>query len=103
MSEQISSANPEEQLDALRFADSVAKILEANSLGDRISMTPTMVVECAKDATDNRLLLAEVGTRRFYVTLSPALKGRLVGEDGIEDEAVRQHFEVNIIGGTLKK
>lgn len=98
--------NPTEQHDSddtLRFAESVAKILEANGLGDRISLMPTTVVECAKDAGDNRLLLAEVGTRRFYVTLSPALKGRLVGEDGIEDDAVRQHFEVNIIGGTLKK
>jgi hypothetical protein len=49
------------------------------------------------------LLRGDVGTRRFFVTLSPALKGRLVGEDQIEDDAVRQHFGVNIIGETLKK
>jgi hypothetical protein len=98
--------NPETQPsphDPLRFAESVAKILEANGLGDRSSLMPTTVVECAKDANGNRLLQAEVGTRRFYVTLSPALKGRLVGEDRVEDEEVRQHFDVNIIGETLKK
>ena len=103
MSEPLSSTNQDEQQDTLRFAEPVAKILEANGLGDRVSLMPTAVIECAKDASENRLLLAEVGTRRFFITLSPALKGRLVGEDNIEDEAVRQHFEVNIIGGTLKK
>lgn len=103
MSEQVSPTISDDSQDALRFAESIAKILEANGLGDRVSLTPTMVIECAKDAGDNRLLLAEVGTRRFFVTLSPALKGRLVGEDNIEDDAVRQHFEVNVIGGTLKK
>ena len=103
MSEQVSSTISDDPQDSLRFAESVAKILEANGLGDRISLTPTTVIECAKDATENRLLLAEVGTRRFFITLSPALKGRLVGEDNIEDDAVRQHFEVNVIGGTLKK
>lgn len=103
MSEERISVQPDNQQAVPPFAEAVAKILEANGLGDRPSMMPTTVVECAKDGGDNRLLLAEVGTRRFFVTLSPALKGRLVGEDGIEDDAVRQHFEVNIIGGTLKK
>lgn len=103
MSVETNSAHQNEQQEASPFAEAVAKILEANGLGDRQSLTPSTVTECAKDAGENRLLLAEVGTRRFFVTLSPALKGRLVGEDNIEDDAVRQHFEVNIIGGTLKK
>lgn len=103
MSEQTSPAIQDDQQDPLRFAEYVAHILEANGLGERISLLPTTVVECAVDASGNRLLLAEVGTRRFFVTLSPALKGRLVGEDNIEDDAVRQHFEVNVIGGSLKK
>ncbi|MFN7930969.1 MAG: hypothetical protein U0Y68_24190 [Blastocatellia bacterium] len=103
MSEERSPVPQDDPQPASQFAEAVAKILEANGLGDRFSMMPTMVTECAKDAGENRLLLAEVGTRRFFVTLSPAMKGRLVGEDNIEDDAVRQHFEVNIIGGTLKK
>jgi hypothetical protein len=92
-----------DQQDSHRFAEAVAKILEANGLGDRASVMPTTVIECAKDALENRLLAADVGTRRFFVTLSPALKGRLVGEDRVEDDEVRQHFEVNIIGESLKK
>lgn len=93
-----SSPNDEHQ-----FAESVAKILEANGLGDRASLMPTTVIECAVDEQGNRLLRGDVGVRRFFVTLSPALKGRLVGEDQVEDDAVRQHFGVNIIGETMKK
>lgn len=103
MSDQTNPADQNDPQDALRFAESVARILEANGLGDRPSLMPTSIVECAKDALENRLLVAEIGARRFFVTLSPALKGRLVGEDRIEDDEVRQHFEVNIIGETLKK
>ena len=36
------------------------------------------------------------------MTLSPALKGRLVGEDRIEDDEVRIHFNTNAIGDPLK-
>lgn len=91
------------EADSNPFALPVALILEANGLGDRASLLPTDVTECAVDASNNRLLRAEVGTRRFFVTLSPALKGRLVGEDRIEDDEVRQHFEVNVVGDSLKK
>lgn len=82
-------------------ADAVAAILEANGLGDRAILASAQISECASDAGGNRLLLAEVGNRRYFVTLSPALKGRLVGEDRIEDEEVRLHFSVNIIGSPL--
>ena len=103
MSEELSQTEHNTKQEPSPFADPVATILEANGLGERAAMTPSQVVECAKDAGDNRLLMAEVGTRRFFLTLSPALKGRLVGEDRIDDEEVRLHFEVNIIGSLLKK
>ena len=103
MSDQMNTSQPNDSKDAPLFAESVAKILEANGLGDRISLTPSVVIECAVDTNGNRLLRGDVGTRRFFVTLSPALKGRLVGEDQVEDDAVRQHFGVNIIGEALKK
>jgi hypothetical protein len=98
--------NPSSQItpdEENQFAESVAKILEANGLGDRASLMPATVIECAVDEHGNRLLRGDVGIRRFFVTLSPAMKGRLVGEDQVEDDAVRQHFGVNIIGGALKK
>ncbi|MBL8207373.1 MAG: hypothetical protein JNM09_24280 [Blastocatellia bacterium] len=103
MSELTNPSGPNDSNDEPQFAESVAKILEANGLGDRISLTPTTVIECAIDNNGNRLLRGDVGSRRFFVTLSPALKGRLVGEDQVEDDAVRQHFGVNIIGEILKK
>ncbi len=103
MSEQTNPSSPNDSNDEHQFTESVAKILEANGLGDRAAMTPSTVIECAKDENGNRLLRGDVGTRRFFVTLSPALKGRLVGEDQVEDDAVRQHFGVNIIGDTIKK
>jgi hypothetical protein len=103
MSELTNPTSQQDSHDEHQFAESVAKILEANGLGDRGSLMPTTVVECALDNNGNRLLRGDVGSRRFFVTLSPALKGRLVGEDQIEDDAVRQHFGVNIIGETLKK
>lgn len=80
------------------YADAVATILEANGLGDRAALLNAALAECACDAGGNRLVRAEVGKRRYFVTLSPALKGRLVGEDRIEDEEVRLHFGVNLIG-----
>ena len=103
MSDQTNPSNQNNSHDEDQFAESVAKILEANGLGDRAAMTPTVVIECAKDYNGNRLLRGDVGTRRFFVTISPAFKGRLVGEDQVEDDAVRQHFGVNIIGETMKK
>ena len=103
MSDQMNTSQPNDSQNELPFAESVAKILEANGLGDRASLMPSVVIECALDANGNRLLRGDVGARRFFVTLSPALKGRLVGEDQVEDDAVRQHFGVNIIGEALKK
>ncbi len=103
MSDQTNPSSPNDSHDEHLFAESVAKILEANGLGDRVSLMPTVVIECAKDDNGNRLLRGDIGTRRFFVTLSPAFKGRLVGEDQVEDDAVRQHFGVNIIGETMKK
>lgn len=103
MSDQTNPSSQNDSQDEHLFAESVAKILEANGLGDRASLMPTVVIECAKDYNGNRLLRGDVGTRRFFVTLSPAFKGRLVGEDQVEDDAVRQHFGVNIIGETMKK
>ncbi len=103
MSDQMDPSSQNDSHDEGRFAESVANILEANGLGDRLAMMPTTVIECAKDDNGNWLLRSDVGTRRFFVTLSPAFKGRLVGEDQVEDDAVRQHFGVNIIGETMKK
>ena len=103
MSDQTNPSSQNDAHDEDQFAESVAKILEANGLGDRMAMMPTTVIECAKDYNGNRLLRGDVGTRRFFVTISPAFKGRLVGEDQVEDDAVRQHFGVNIIGETMKK
>lgn len=103
MSDQTTSISQNDGPDEQFFAESVAKILEANGLGDRASLVPSAVKECAKDYNGNRLLRGDVGARRFFVTLSPAFKGRLVGEDQVEDDAVRQHFGVNIIGETMKK
>ncbi len=103
MSDQTNPSSQNDAHDEHQFAESVAKILEANGLGDRASLMPTVVIECAVDYNGNRLLRGDVGTRRFFVTLSPAFKGRLVGEDQVEDDAVRQHFGVNIIGETMKK
>jgi hypothetical protein len=79
-------------------AEAIATILEANGLGDRATLLNANVKQCTADAAGNRLMTAEIGNRRYFVTLSPALKGRLVGEDRIEDEEVRLHFGVNIIG-----
>lgn len=103
MSDLTNPSSSTDSTDEHQFAESVAKILEANGLGDRASLMPTQIIECAVDDNGNRLLRGDVGARRFFVTLSPALKGRLVGEDQVEDEAVRQHFGVNIIGEALKK
>lgn len=103
MSDEIAQSSPDSQQVNSQFAEPISIILEANGLGDRMKLSPNNIIECAKDTGNNRLLMAEVGTRRFFVTLSPALKGRLVGEDRIEDEEVRQHFEVNLIGMSLKK
>ncbi len=103
MSDQTNPISQNDSHDEEQFAGSVAQILEANGLGDRVAMTPTTVIECAKDNNGNRLLRGDIGTRRFFVTISPAFKGRLVGEDQVEDDAVRQHFGVNIIGETMKK
>lgn len=85
----------------INCSDAVASILEANGLGNRSALASADLTECACDDGGNRLLLAEVGNRRYFVTLSPALKGRLVGEDRIEDEEVRLHFGVNVIGNVL--
>ena len=80
----------------------IAIILDSNGIGDKATNAPNQIVECAKDATGNRLIRADVGIRRFFMTLSPALKGRLVGEDRIEDDEVRIHFNTNAIGDPLK-
>jgi hypothetical protein len=85
-----------------QFSEPVAIILESNGIGDKAKNAPSQIVECAIDATGNRLIRADVGTRRFFITLSPALKGRLVGEDRIEDDEVRIHFNTNAIGDPLK-
>jgi len=88
---------------ARQYAEAVATILEGNGLGDRNDLIAEQIEERARDAGGNLLLRAEVGNRRYFVTLSPALRGRLVGEDRIEDEEVRIHFEVNIVGDPLPK
>ncbi len=85
-----------------QFSEPVAIILESNGIGDKAKNAPSQIVECAKDPIGNRLIRADVGTRRFFMTLSPALKGRLVGEDRIEDDEVRIHFNTNAIGDPLK-
>jgi hypothetical protein len=95
MTEQTSQSNA--------YGDAVAAILEANGLGERATLANAQVTECTTDAGGNRLLMAEVGKCRYFLTLSPALKGRFVGEDRIEDEEVRLHFGVNIIGEPLAK
>lgn len=103
MSEAENQANSSTEASTDRFAEAIAIILEGNGMGDRASLKPQGITECAKDASDNRLVSAELGVRRFFLTLSPALKGRLVGEDRIEDDEVRIHFAVNPIGEPLKK
>ena len=90
---------PEETHTADPRATAITAILEANGVGDRASLKIKSIEERASDPGGNRLLLAEVGNHRYFVVLSPALRGRLVGtEDGIEDEEVRAHFNVNLIG-----
>ena len=85
-----------------QFSEPIAIILESNGIGDKATTAPSQIVECAIDASGNRLIRADFGTRRFFMTLSPALKGRLVGEDRIEDDEVRIHFQTNVIGDLLK-
>lgn len=103
MSEADNQAELNKAEDTSRFAEAIAIILEGNGFGDRATLQPQNILECAKDGGENRLLSAEIGIRRFFLTLSPALKGRLVGEDRIEDDEVRIHFAVNPIGEALKK
>lgn len=103
MSESENQANSTPEANTSPFAEAIAIIFEGNGLGDRATLKPQNITECAKDAGENRLLTAELGVRRFFLTLSPALKGRLVGEDRIEDDEVRIHFAVNPIGEPLKK
>jgi hypothetical protein len=88
--------------DVTCFLVPISLILESNDIGDKATMAPSLVKVCAKDSEGNFLVSAEVGFRRFFMTFSPALKGRLVGEDRIEDEEVRIHFNTNIIGDPLK-
>ncbi len=85
-----------------QLIEPIAIILDSNGIGDKATNAPSQIVECATDASGNRLIRADVGTRRFFMTLSPALKGRLVGEDRIEDDEVRIHFNTNAIGDPLK-
>jgi hypothetical protein len=90
---------PEERFVADPCAEAVIAILEANGVGERANLQVKHIEERASDAGGNRLLLAEVGNRHYFIVLSPALKGRLVGtDDGIQDEEVRAHFNVNLIG-----
>jgi hypothetical protein len=80
-------------------ANAIASILEANGIGERASLNIKNIEERASDSEGNRLLMAEVGNHCYFVVLSPALKGRLVGDDGgIYDENVRDHFGVNLMG-----
>ncbi len=97
----MTTANAE-VLDVDCFLAPISQILESNDIGDKATMAPSQVKVCAKDSTGNFLVSAEVGFRRFFMTFSPALKGRLVGEDRIEDEEVRIHFQTNIIGDPLQ-
>ena len=90
---------PEETLTADPRAHAISAILEANGVGSRSNLHVKNIEERASDPGGNRLLLAEVGNHRYFVVLSPALRGRLVGtEDGIEDDEVRAHFKVNLVG-----
>ncbi len=102
MPESTPETSKVEESDIAQFSEPIAVILESNGIGDKATIAPSQIVECAVDASGNRLLRADVGTRRFFVTLSPALKGRLVGEDRIEDDEVRIHFNTNIVGDPLK-
>jgi len=76
----------------------IAAILEANGLGDRASLDIRKIEERATDSAGNRLLMTEAGKRRYFILLSPTLRGRLVGQDSIDDEEVRAYFKVNSIG-----
>ena len=90
---------PEDTHQADPRVEAIAAILEANGIGARASLKVGKIEERASDAGGNRLLRAEVGNRRYFIVLSPALWGRLVGrEDGIEDDEVRAHFNVNYVG-----
>ncbi len=91
MANEMDSADP--------CANAIAAILEANGIGERASLKIKKIEERASDSEGNRLLMAEVGNHCYFVVLSPALKGRLVGGDeGIYDENVRDHFGVNLMG-----
>ncbi len=91
MADEMNSVDPS--------ANAIASILEANGIGERTSLKIKNIEERASDSEGNRLLMAEVGNYCYFVVLSPALKGRLVGDDGgIYDENVRDHFRVNLMG-----
>lgn len=102
MSEPIVENSAVEETDVDQFFGPITSILESNGIGEKGSFTLTQVALCAKDASGNMLLRADVGVRRFFMTMTPAMKGRLVGEDKIEDDEVRMHFNTNIIGNPLK-